>query len=114
MFMSEVLSLQYNASAASLLVTVDSVNDQGVTIIGAPAPQHRFSLVELDTLEGGPQIIADLRSVLARLEPLTRAHAAAAVASAAGLRAEANRLAQAQHVHAIEVARHAANVAVSK
>lgn len=77
--MSEVLSLRYNASGPSILVTVDTVNAQGVTVIGGAAnPVAHMTFADLGAANA--QLLSSLQSFLALLEPVARASAAAALA----------------------------------
>jgi hypothetical protein len=99
--MSEVLEFKFKASTDSILVQVDAIEEYvdangktqtRVVIGGAPPPERQFELSKLAETE--PQLVADLRSVLARLEPVARQTASADVADPKAVREEANRVAR--------------------
>jgi hypothetical protein len=119
--MSEVLRLEYEASGPSIRVTVDEKNlvtsakgeTTNVTIVGGPGhPPAHFTFEELAAVDR--KLVADLVSVLARLEPIARAQGTASVENPAALvalaadltaRKQAMEAEQAAHEVAMQVRR---------
>lgn len=114
--MSEVLSLQYNASTEMLLVEVDAVDPALGVIVGAPTPRISVSLEALAASgPDGARVVSELRDLLRALEPLARAAHDAEfddiVADAAKLRAALGAMASERE--AIEQEKHAARALVA-
>lgn len=101
--MPEVLHLEYHASSGSTVrVVVDAVEtfvSKGVTrtgvLLGQPPIERTFTLAKLKEIDA--QLVADLQSVLARLEPITRTKAETDAAHPDRMREEANRIARERH-----------------
>lgn len=95
--MSEVLRMVYDASALSLEVEVDAieerVDERGVrrivTLVGVPHPKTHMTMAQLS--EEDPALALELGTCIARLESLARAKAARDIADPARVLEEAAR-----------------------